>query len=125
MHGWLKWIPLFIISALFESITHVCLKKASNQNHEAEGLAYYGRILRSPIVWLGVAFYVTQIASWVWIAANLPISVAFPLSSVEKFIMVGMAVFVLRERLNWREVLSLILIGAGIICVTMSSPEGV
>jgi multidrug transporter EmrE-like cation transporter len=119
--GWLKWIPLFIISALFESITHLCLKKASGTHSDTEGFTYYKKLLRTPIVWLGIGFYVAQIAAWLTIAAYIPISIAFPLSSIEKFIMVTMAFVVFREKLNRLEIFSLILISAGIVCVTLST----
>jgi drug/metabolite transporter (DMT)-like permease len=111
-----------MISAGFESVTHLCLKKASTQASADEGWSYYKAVLSSKLVWAGIFIYVLQIGAWLTILSHVPLSLAFPMTGVEKIIMVFVALVVLRERMSAREWWSLGIICIGLLLVGISSP---
>jgi drug/metabolite transporter (DMT)-like permease len=96
--GILKWLPLFVTGAALESTTQLCLKKGAMAHRETEGLAYYLEVVRNRWVILGILAYLGEMTLWVVLLTYLPLSIAFPLTGIQKVMIVLFSVWVLKEQ---------------------------
>lgn len=117
----LTLIPLFVVSAILESIAHICLKKGSLRCAMKSGGQYYLAVMTTGYVWLGIFAYLIEMLVWLYILSRLPLSIAFPASGIQKIVMVLLAVFVLREPMKKREGIAMVLIGIGLACAFFST----
>lgn len=113
----LKWIPLFVAGATIESFTQVCLKKGASEHEDTEGVKYYLKILRNKWVITGVLAYLVDMALWLVLLSYIPLAVAFPLTGIQKIILILFSVFVLKEKANAMEWfgIGITILGIGII----------
>lgn len=115
---WLiNWIPWFILSAIFESYGQVAFKKAASSANHLSGYCYFTGLAKSYHLYLGIVSYLGEMAVWLYLIANLPLSVAFPLSGLQEMILVLLATLIFREkvpRCAWFGVL-LIAIGVSLV----------
>lgn len=99
----LKWMPLFVAGATIESFTQVCLKKGASEHKDTDGIKYYLKILQNRWVIAGISAYLVEMVLWIVLLSYIPLSVAFPLSGIQKIIIILFSVFVLREKANVME----------------------
>ena len=90
--------------------------------HIDTALAFLGRCAASPLVWVGIAIYAFNFLTWIVILSRLDVSVAVPLASTNYVLLPFLAMLVLHEQVGpWRWA-GILLIAAGIYCVSRSAP---
>lgn len=118
MAMWLiQWIPWFLLSAIFESYGQVSFKKAAVSTQHLSGYAYFIGLAKSHHLYLGGISYIGEMAVWLYLISNLPLSIAFPLSGLQEMILVLFATIILKEKvpqLAWYGVF-LIVVGVSMV----------
>lgn len=113
---WLaKWIPLFLLAAVLESVGQISFKKGAIAHGDIKGIRYYLKLLQTRWVLLGISAYAVEMVIWVFLLSYVPLSIAFPLSGFQQLIIILFSVFVLKEKINNLEWL-----GAGFITLGIS-----
>ncbi|MDA8084785.1 MAG: hypothetical protein M0024_14105 [Nitrospiraceae bacterium] len=116
-----KWIPFFLASAALETATQVFLKKGADVHSRTGGVRYYIKLLRNRWVVGGILLYLVEMAIWIVLLANIPLSIAFPFTGIQKIFMIAVAVLIFREKVTGTEWLGIATISAGILLI-ISSP---
>ncbi|WP_038674201.1 hypothetical protein [Pelosinus sp. UFO1] len=115
---WLmNWIPWFVLSAIFESYGQVLFKKAALSTQHLSGYFYFKGLAKSYYLYLGIILYLGEMAVWLYIISNIPLSIAFPLSGLQEMILVLFVAVTLKEKvapLAWFGVF-LIAIGVSLV----------
>ena len=114
-----KWLPLFIVGAVLESVTQLFLKKGASTNQHLRGLDYLLKVVRDKWVVSGVLVYVLQMILWVVLLMYIPLTIAFPLTGIQKVIIILFAAFVLKESVSRIEWAGVLLITAGIAFIIL------
>lgn len=114
-----KWIPVFIIGALSESTMQVFLKKGAAQNSHVYGIKYYMRLAVNKWILLGIAVNVVDMITWLVILTNIPLSIAFPMTGIQKIMIIFFTAFILKEHISKGEWIGIafIVTGLGIIVI--------
>jgi drug/metabolite transporter (DMT)-like permease len=116
---WLmNWIPWFVLSAIFESYGQVLFKKAALSTQHLSGYYYFRGLAKSHYLYLGIALYIGEMAVWLYIISNLPLSVAFPLSGLQEMILVLFVAATLKEKIVPLAWLGIVLIAIGVSLVS-------
>lgn len=110
----LKLAPLFVIGASMEGVTHLCLKKGASAHCESDGIAYYLQLLRNRWVIAGLLTYLIDNIIWLFILSIVPLSIAFPLTGMQKVFIIFFSVLVLRENVSRAEWWGIGITAAGI-----------
>ncbi len=116
-----KWIPLFLAGAALETATQVFLKKGADIHSGTEGVRYYIELLKNRWVVSGILLYLAEMTIWIILLANIPLSIAFPFTGIQKIFMIAVAVIIFRENVTGAEWLGIATISAGILLI-ISSP---
>lgn len=96
----LKWLPLFVVGASMESVTQLCLKKGALIHREIRGLSYYLNLLRTKWVIGGILAYFVEMVIWIVLLSHIPLSIAFPLTGIQKIFIIFFSLLVLKERVT-------------------------
>jgi drug/metabolite transporter (DMT)-like permease len=120
----LKWYPLFIALSIFDVLSQICFKKSAQNNSEETGWNYQKNIFLSKFTWLGITFNVFETALYFVALMALPLTVAYPLTALQKIMIILFSAFVLKEKIKRIEWLAVALIMFGSILVSLS-PHGV
>jgi undecaprenyl phosphate-alpha-L-ara4N flippase subunit ArnE len=113
----LHWIPWFVLSAILESCGQVSFKKSALSTQHLSGFLYFKGLAKSHYLYLGIALYIGEMAIWLYIISQIPLSIAFPLSGLQEMILVLFVAAALKEKvppLAWCGVL-LIAIGVSMV----------
>ncbi|MCL4491423.1 MAG: EamA family transporter [Nitrospirae bacterium] len=116
----IKWAPLFILGAAMESTTQLCLKKGALAHQETGGLAYYLKLIRNKWVITGILSYVVEMVIWIVLLSYIPLSIAFPLTGLQKIFIILFSVFILKERVSRIEWLGVGVTALGIAVIGQS-----
>ena len=111
------WAPLFILGATMESVTQICLKKGALAHCGTRGFAYYIKLLRNKWVITGILAYFVEMINWIILVSFIPLSVAFPLTGLQKIIIVLFSVFVLKEHVSRTEWLGVAITALGVALI--------
>lgn len=115
---WLiNWLPWFILSAIFESYGQVSFKKAALSTEHLSGYSYFLGLAKNYHLYLGIVSYLGEMAVWLYLISNIPLSIAFPLSGLQEMILVLFVAVKMKEKvppLAWFGVL-LIAIGVSMV----------
>lgn len=116
------WIAFwFALSVLCDVAGQLCLKLGADALPDASGKAMVLATLRSGWVLAGVLIYVVEIFVWLRILAEVPLSIAFPIASLN-FLGIALASAVLLdERIGWRGWLGAFLITCGVAIVARTA----
>src|SRR5262249_50317053 len=81
--------PMDLIAALlllgvlvFDTVSHLCLKAASERLTEREGLEYWRLLLTDPVLWLGIGTFFILFFVWVGFLSRMPLGQGVMLGSV-------------------------------------------
>lgn len=113
----IKWAPLFILGAAMESTTQICLKKGATTHRETGGFAYYLKLIKNKWVITGILSYVMEMIIWVILLTYIPLSIAFPLTGLQKIFIILFSVFILKENVNKVEWLGVGITALGIAVI--------
>ncbi len=117
--GILKWLPLFIVGAILESVTQLLLKKGALKNQHVHGFRYLLNIIRNKWVIIGILVYVLQMILWVVLLMYIPLTIAFPLTGIQKVIIILFAALVLKESVSRVEWAGVFFIAMGIVFIVL------
>lgn len=113
----IKWFPLFIAGAIMESTTQLCLKKGAIVHKEISGFAYYLKLIKNKWVIIGILSYLVEMVIWIVLLSYIPLSIAFPLTGLQKIIIVLFSVLILKEKVSKLEWLGVGIITMGIVII--------
>ena len=121
-----KVILLIILSEAWNVIGHIFFKKATNtiEIEKMRGVSghigYLGNVLSKGYIWLGFAFQILCVATWLLALAQADLSFVFPVGSIQYiFILVGAHIF-LGEKIDRMKVTGTLLVIAGITLIALS-----
>lgn len=112
------WIPWFILSAIFESFGQISFKKAAVSVKHLSGYSYYAGLAKRLHLYLGIVSYLGEMAVWLYILSNIPLSIAFPLSGLQEMVLVLFAAIILKEKISPLAWFGIILISVGVSMVS-------
>lgn len=115
--GILKWLPLFIVGAILQGATQLCLKKGAQKHRAIHGIAYFLNIVRNKWVIIGVLIYLLEMVLWIVLLMYIPLAVAFPLTGIQEVIMIVFAAFILKESVSRIEWTGAFFIALGIVFI--------
>lgn len=116
---WLiNWIPWFALSAIFESYGQVSFKKAALSTQHLSGYFYFIGLAKSHHLYLGIILYLGEMAVWLYLISNIPLSIAFPLSGLQEMILVLFVAVILKEKVPPLAWLGVFLIAIGVSMVS-------
>ncbi len=118
---WVKWLPLFLLGALLETIGQLCFKQAATEHRTKSGVAYYLRLARNGRVLTGISAYGVEMLVWIFLLAHIPLSIAFPLAGLQQLVILLTSWLFLRERVNRWELMGALGIAAGLATIALSS----
>ncbi len=118
---WVKWIPLFLLAALLETIGQLSFKKAATAYRDVSGFRYYAKLALSPRAIGGVSAYAVEMLLWLYLLARIPLSIAFPLAGLQQLVILAASRVLLNEQVNRVELLGALLIAAGLVTIAGAS----
>lgn len=113
----LYYFTLFILGGIAETLLHVCLKRSTLNHLDARGLRYYLHIITDYWFYLGMSFYVVDLIIYLYLLAHLPLSVAYPVTGLQKIFIIFSSRYLLKEKLSSMELTGVSLIGIGILLI--------
>jgi drug/metabolite transporter (DMT)-like permease len=99
-----------------ESVLQIFLKKGAVESDEAHGIRYYLRLLLNKWILFAVLVYIFDEVIWVFLVAHVPLSIAFPLTGIQKIFIIFFSAFVLKEYISKSE-----WIGIGFISIGLAT----
>jgi len=113
--AWSHILPLFVLSAMLESVGQISFKKAAVEHRETRGLRYYLALGTNKWLLAGIVSYAGQMAVWVFLLSRVPLSVAFPVAGLQQVFILVASYAILKEQVRYAE-----WFGAGLIVVGLS-----
>lgn len=109
-------IALLLFCVLAEVGRELCFKHVASTG-TATHESYLLRVLRTPLIWVGILLWVFEAVAWVAVLGSMPLSVAFPIATLS-YAMVPMAgVTMLGERLGRAQVTGAALVALGVAVI--------
>ncbi len=118
---WIKWLPLFFLAALLETIGQLSFKRAATEHRTVSGIGYYMRLARDKWAIGGVIAYAVEMLLWLFLLARIPLSIAFPLAGLQQLVILSASYWFLSERVTRVELLGAVFIAAGLLTIARSS----
>ena len=116
---------LIALSVIFDVSGQICFKRGVDSLPKHEGRNYVWLLWRSatvaPWLWLGIVIYSAELVIWLNILARAPLSLAFPLGSLNFCGVVLASRLLLGERVPGRRWLGAGLITIGVAIVGASA----
>jgi undecaprenyl phosphate-alpha-L-ara4N flippase subunit ArnE len=116
----IKWIPFFILEAIFEGGYQICFKKGTSDYTDVSGIKYYLKLLSNKWIIIGLISALIEMIVWIFIVEKLPLSIAFPLTGMQSLTIICTAIFILKEKISKVEWIGIIFIIAGICIIARS-----
>ena len=122
----IKVIAFVMIKDLIESFGDLFFKKGAlatgiNNVVLSNLFEFASRIIASPWLWIGIAFYIVNFFLWIALLSRIDLSVAFPISSFTYLIVPVLAIVFLHEQVFLTRWMGIILIIIGIALTTRST----
>ncbi len=108
----LTWASLGLIAfcIVTETAREVCFKMAASSS---EGLT----VLRQPVTWAGIGFWLVEILAWSKVLASLSLSIAFPVMALSYVTIALAGAWIFKENITLKHAVGVGLVTAGVICV--------
>lgn len=116
----LKYTVLFVLGALTETLLHVNLKKAATYEVEKSKFKYYLAIFTNRYFLIAMVFYLSDLVIYMYLLANLPLSITYPITGLQKIFIILYSRFLLKENITKIEYLGITLIQIGILLIAGS-----
>lgn len=101
-----------------EITRELCFKAAANKAHDASNYAV--ALALQPILWLGLAFWISEAICLVLALEKAPLSVAYPITNLPYAGIPIAGALLFRERLTGAQIAGAALIAAGVVLVGAS-----
>ena len=114
---------LICLAEFCAAAMHVLFKKSVNSletgslKNFSDYLAFFKLIFKSPTIWMGLFSIACGMTIWLRVLANVDLSLAFSLSSIQYILILVVSVLVFKEPFRWDRVLGTFLVIAGILLV--------
>ncbi len=118
---WIKWLPLFFLAAVLETVGQLSFKRAATEHRTVSGIGYYLRLALNKWAIGGVFSYAVEMLIWLFLLARIPLSIAFPLAGLQQLVILSASYLFLGERVNRIELLGAVFIAAGFLTIASSS----
>ncbi len=116
----LQWLPLFILGALAESTFQIFFKKGAMDNGDLPGIQYFLKLLTNRWIISGLLVSILEMVIWVTLLSNIPLSIAFPITGMQKIFLIFFTAFVLKEKVYKAEWIGIGLVTLGIVVIACS-----
>ncbi len=122
----IKVFCLIVLAELFGACMHVLFKRSVNhlpdsqQKNFKDYFLFFKSVLKLPTIWLGLLSVVCGMTIWLTVLAQLDLSVAFPLDSIQYIMILAASHFFFKEQVHWKRILGTGLIIIGIMIVALS-----
>lgn len=111
----------FALSVACDVGGQLCLKIGADELPEAKGFALVRVLLSQPWVVAGVAIYIVEIFVWLRILAEAPLSIAFPIASLNFLGVTAASGIFLKEPVGRRQWIGATLITLGVVVVARTA----
>ena len=112
---------VWMINIAFDTGGQLAFKAASVEPHtEHEGMARWSYMLGRPWIWLGVACYVIEFASWIAFLSLVPLSVGVMLGSIDIVVIMLGGRWLFGEQLSPLRLMGITLVTLGVVVVGAS-----
>lgn len=111
----------FALSVICDVAGQLCLKRGADGLPEVSGTALVGALLRSPWVVAGVLIYIVEIVVWLRILAEVPLSIAFPIASLNFLGVTLASAVILKEPVGRKQWFGAALITVGVVVVARTA----
>lgn len=101
---------MLLICIVTEGARELCFKRA------ADGVEFI-TAMRHPLTWVGIAFWLIEITTWVMLLQRMPLTIAFPLMSLVYVLVVMSGAWILKETVTKRHYAGAVLITIGVACI--------
>jgi undecaprenyl phosphate-alpha-L-ara4N flippase subunit ArnE len=108
-------IGLLIFCVAAEIARELCFKAAANDARSAANYAI--AVAQRPLLWLGLAFWIGETIALVLALETVPLSVAYPITTLPYAGIPIAGALLFRERLTSRQMAGAALIAVGVLCV--------
>ncbi len=122
----IKVFCLILLTELFGACMHVLFKKSVNSLPDTHPedirgyLLFFKSVLRLPTTWLGLLSVACGMTIWMTVLAQMDLSIAFPLDSIQYIMILAASHFIFKEHITKKRILGTGLILVGIIIVILS-----
>lgn len=106
-------LGLILLCILVETGRELCFKRAASSSN-------FLRSLVSAFAWAGIALWAVELVVWTYVLAHVPLSIAFPLTSINYVIIVLGGAWLLKESVSKRHLAGALLITAGVAIIGAS-----
>lgn len=125
----MKTFGLLIIAITLSFFGELMLKKGINDLRDAKTLAQFRlepgpmaqtawNVFTNPFVFFGFVLIFSGSVFWLAVIADWPLSLAYPLLSLNYLFIVGASYFYFHEPVNWLQVLGVLVIIGGVTLVS-------
>ena len=104
-----NWL-LIAFCTLTEAGRELCFKQAADKVSVSQAL-------RRPILWLGIALWIIELAAWLRVLETVPLTIAYPLMALVYVIIQIGGVVLLKEPFTKRHGWGALLITVGVGCI--------
>jgi multidrug transporter EmrE-like cation transporter len=101
-----------------EIARELCFKAAADGARDSPNYAL--GLARRPVLWLGLALWISEAVSLVLVLETVPLSVAYPITNLPYAGIPIAGALLFRERLTRTQIAGALLIAAGVVCVGAS-----
>ena len=109
----LPMLALILFCTLVETGRELCFKRATDDNS-------FLRSLIAPFAWAGIALWVVELITWTNVLAHVPLSIAFPITSLNYVIVLIGGGWLLGEKITKRHAFGALLIAGGVALIGAS-----
>lgn len=126
----LKLFLFMVATDILETVAQFCFKKsvaginAGSVANFREGLAFIGRVIPSPFLWIGLFSVLVIFITWSAILSKVDLSVAVPVCSFSYITVPLVSSIFLHEEISATRWQGIIFILIGVIFVSISSKIG-
>jgi drug/metabolite transporter (DMT)-like permease len=111
----------FVLSVACDVAGQLCLKLGADDLPDESGPRLVKALLRQPWIVAGVAIYIVEIFVWLRILAEVPLSIAFPVASLNFLGVTLASSLFLKESVGRRQWLGALLITVGVVIVARTA----
>ncbi len=98
----------------------ILMKKGINQLDALSLSLSLGRVLATPQIVIGGICYILGFVIWLNVLKILPLSVAYPSSSIVYVIVIILSAFLLGEAITPLKIAGMLLVCGGVVCIGLS-----
>ena len=122
----IKILILVLIAEILTAAGQISLKRSANEldshdlNKMSAHLRFLSQVFSKPALWLGFIFMTLGLVAWLFALAEGDLSLVFPLGSLQYVLILFLAHFMLKEKIDRMKLTGTLLVVIGIILITIT-----